>query len=40
MKSYLLYWIDYYKLRGYIFYNNNEMVIGTFNDRCTMTYQQ
>ena len=39
IKSYLLYWIDCFKLRGYNFYNINQMTIKTISDRCNMTYE-
>ena len=39
MKSYLLNWIEYYKLGGYNFYNNRELVIETLNHKCNMTYE-
>ena len=39
MKSYLLSSIEYFKLRGYNFYNYTELVIETLNDKCNMTYQ-
>ena len=38
MKSYLIDCIEYYKSRGYNFYNINELVIEIFNDSCNMTY--
>ena len=37
IKSYLLYWIDYYKLQGYSFCNINEMIIKTISDKCNIT---
>ena len=40
MKRYLLYWIEYFMLRRYRFYNNNEKIIKTYSDRCNMTYKQ
>ena len=40
MKSYLLYWIDYFMLRGYKFHKIIEMIIKTVSDRCNMTYKR
>ena len=37
MKSYLLYWIDYFMLRGYTFCNTNQMNIKTISGRCNIT---
>ena len=39
MKSYLFYWIDYYKLQGYGFCNINEMIIKTIDDKFNMTHK-
>ena len=37
IKSYLLHWIDYYKLQGHSFCNIDEMIIKTIFDKCNMT---
>ena len=39
MKEYLLCCIDYFNLRGNTFYEINELVMETLNDKCNMTYQ-
>ena len=39
IKSYLLYWIDCLKSRGYKNYNINQMSINSLSDRCNMTYK-
>ena len=39
MKSYLLYYIDCFKPRGYKFYNINQMTISSISDRVNMTYK-
>ena len=38
MKSYLLNWINYYKLQGYGFCNIKEMIFKTISDECIITY--
>ena len=40
IKGYLLYWIEWFKSRGYTFYNINQIKIKTTSDRCNMTYEQ
>ena len=40
MKSFLLYWIDYFMLRGYKFHNITEMNNKTVSDKCNMTYKR
>ena len=37
IKSYLLYYIDSFKSRGYKFYNINQMTINSISDSCNMT---
>ena len=39
IKSYLLYWIDCFKSRGYKNYNINQMSNKSLGDRCNMTYK-
>ena len=39
MKVYLLFWIDYFTLRGYTFSKINEMIIKTISDKCKITYE-
>ena len=39
MKVYLLFCIEYFKLRGYIFHEIIELVIETLNNKCNMAYQ-
>ena len=39
-KSYSLYYINCLKLKGYKFYNINQMIIDTISDRCNVTYDQ
>ena len=38
-KSYFLYFIDFYKLQGYGYCNNDEMIIKTIGDKCIITYK-
>ena len=38
IKSFLLYWIDYYKLQRCCFCNINAMIIKTISDECNITY--
>ena len=40
IKSYLLYWIEYYKLQGHSFCNIDKMIIKTIFDKCNMTYKE
>ena len=39
IKNFLLSYIDCFKSRGYIFYNNNRMNVNSISDRCNMTYE-
>ena len=39
IKSYLLYWIDYYESQGYSFCNINEMIIKTISDKHCMPHK-
>ena len=39
LKSYLLYWINCFKSRGYKTYNINQMTVEVNSDRCNMTHK-
>ena len=39
MKSYLLYWIEQFMLRGYSFCNISQLIIKTISDSCNRTYE-
>ena len=38
INSYLLYYIDCFKSKGYNFYKFNQMTINSISDRCNMAY--